>query len=183
MFDQLESRRLLSTVTFTGGKIRIEGTSGNDVIHIARFSKSLGQVIDNGSPILNFNISQVSGISFNGGNGNDLITIGRVNVKSFLVGGAGNDSLSSSEGISKDSIFGGEGSDYLYGGGRRRFPGRRRPLDDTMLGGTGNDTIIPLSSVGNDDFISGGDGSDTVDGSAYPTKIWSGKSATAIPMV
>ncbi len=172
MLDLLENRALLSTVTFTSGKIRIEGTSGNDVVHVAKFSKSQGQVIDNGNVALTFNLNAVSGISFNGGNGNDLITIGRVNIKSYLVGGAGNDSLSCSEGAASDTILGGNGSDYLYGGGGidSLIGGA---AGDTILGGSGNDTIIPLSEQNTDDFISGGAGFDTVNGVDYPNQlIW-----------
>jgi len=170
MLDLLEPRQLLSTVTFTHGKIRIEGTAGNDVVQVVRFSKAQGQVLDNGNVALTFDLKSASGISFNGNAGDDLITIGHVNIKSFLVGGSGNDSLSASDGLASDTILGSDGSDYLFGGaGNDSLEGGA--LDDTMLGGEGNDFIVPLSSVGNDDFISGGNGRDTVDGTKYPTKV------------
>ncbi|MBC7782786.1 MAG: hypothetical protein H7144_03020 [Burkholderiales bacterium] len=170
MLDQLERRFMLSTVSIGQGKLRIEGTANNDAIRVARFSKTQGQVTEGATVLFTFQLREIIGISFNGRAGNDSIELGRINIKSFLVGGSGDDSLSASRGDARDTIFGGDGSDYLFGGGANdSLDGGL--LDDTMLGDSGDDTIIVLSSLGNDDFISGGAGTDIVDGSAYPTKV------------
>lgn len=170
MIDALEPRRLLASVSIVNGILRIEGTSGDDSIAVARFGKSQGQVIDGGNVALTFDLGAVRGISFAGVNGNDLITIGRVNVKSFLNGGEGNDSLSAAQGLGNDTLIGGNGNDYLFGGeGHDILTGNAG--GDTMLGGGANDLINILSDNTGDDFVSGGDGRDTVSAADYPDDV------------
>ncbi len=170
MIDSLESRRLLASVSIVAGKLRIEGTSGNDVIAVARFGAGQAQVIDNGNVAFTFDLAAVRSISFAGLGGDDLITIGRVPLKAYLNGGDGNDSLSASAFDRADTLIGGDGADYLYGG-----PGNDL-LDggadgDLILAGDGDDRIILLSEALTDDTVSGGLGTDTVDASAYPNGV------------
>lgn len=170
MIDRLETRRLLASVGIVNGILRIEGTSGDDTIAVARFNRAEGQVLDGGNVALTFDLAAVRGISFAGGNGNDLITIGRVNVRSFLTGGEGNDSLSAAQGLGNDTLIGGDGNDYLYGGeGNDVLTGNAG--GDTMLGGGANDLINILSDNTGDDFVSGGDGRDTVSAADYPDDV------------
>jgi Ca2+-binding RTX toxin-like protein len=168
MIDALESRRLLSSVTFNAaaGKISITGTNRGDDIAIVRFGQAQVRVIDGGRVALTAGLANVRSITFFGGAGNDRITLGRVAIRAYLDGGIGDDSLSASEGQRNDTILGGDGDDYLFGGaGKDTLNGGNG--GDRMLGGIGDDMVFVKSELPTDDFVSGGDGIDTIDLSTY----------------
>jgi len=97
-----------------------------------------------------------TGVTINGGRGDDL-----------LMGGEGNDTLNGGEG--RDIMAGGAGEDILLGGaGDDRMYGQSG--DDIMLGGDGNDAMS--GGTGHDrmfgdkgsDHMVGGFGNDLIDG-------------------
>lgn len=170
MFESLESRQLLASVGIFNGILRIEGTSSDDQIAIARFNRNQAQVWDSGTVVLVFGLNEIRGISYFGSDGNDLITIGRVNIRSYLNGGSGNDSLSAAQGDGNDTLIGGDGNDYLFGGAQNDILTGGNG-SDTLLGGTGNDLMNILSNASDDDLVSGGDGRDTVSAADYPDPV------------
>jgi Ca2+-binding RTX toxin-like protein len=82
----------------------------------------------------------ISGISYNGGAGDDVVVIGRdVPAPATLRGGPGNDLLVG--GAGNDKLIGGPGDDTLIGrGGDDSLYGG--PGDDKLVGGAGEDTCV-----------------------------------------
>jgi Ca2+-binding RTX toxin-like protein len=90
----------------------------------------------------------ISGIWYDGGEGDDEVAVGRkVPVPVTLRGGPGNDLLVG--GAGNDKLIGGTGNDTLIGRGG----------DDALYGGSGNDVLI--GGPGKDTCV-GGSGADTV---------------------
>jgi Ca2+-binding RTX toxin-like protein len=145
--------------TISGNVLTVNGTSGPDTI-----------VVDLGSGTyeteVNGNIQQLSAtgvtsVVVNGGDGNDVITLGPGMVAGasvqggpgddIITGGPGNDTLGGGQG--NDTIAGTQGDDLIHGGAG----------NDSIGGGQGNDQIF--GGLGND-TITGGQGDDTLDGGA-----------------
>ncbi len=84
--------------------------------------------------------SAVSGISYNGGPGDDLVVVGpKVPIPVTLDGGPGNDVMVG--GAGNDTLIGGPGDDKLVGrGGNDLLNGGSG--EDTLIGGPGTDTCI-----------------------------------------
>jgi Ca2+-binding RTX toxin-like protein len=139
-------------------------------------STSAGRVVldhADGGPISTWPASQVRGIVFNGGAGDDTFIV-RDNspIPVTAYGGAGDDMLTGGSG--NDVLDGGPGCDVLTGGAGNDLltdvnlvpanPGdesdvlRGGPGNDILLGGYGKDT---LDGGAGDDLLEGGDGSDT----------------------
>jgi Ca2+-binding RTX toxin-like protein len=177
------------TVTIVSGKLRVKignvvqpdvdpatvrsislnGGTGKDSINLTGLSPSLywhvsGVTINGGDG--NDTITGSFGAdSINGGNGNDSIVGGDGN--DTLLGGAGNDTLSGlagddeiDSGAGNDSVLGGDGNDELHGGTGL----------DTLDGGNGNDCLHGdadndklIGGAGND-TLRGGTGNDLLDG-------------------
>jgi Ca2+-binding RTX toxin-like protein len=108
------------------------------------------------------------------GSGNDLIVAS--GVPNVVFGNAGNDTIDGSDGI--DTLDGGAGSDRLISGSDAEvFYLFDQPTDrsdhndrfpaDLMLGGAGDDTLVPGTG---DDFMFGGAGNDTADYSHYGSR-------------
>ena len=167
--EPLEARQLLAGVTITNagnGLIRVAGTSGNDHVDVAFFGKDQ-YVVTDGTTTEYFDRSVMTRVTFVGGDGNDLITLGRVPVRAYLEGGLGNDSLSASQSDANDTLIGGEGNDYLFAGpGDDSLDGGNG--GDFMIGNLGNDFLQCKSEVNTDDTVSGGKGNDKVSLSTYP---------------
>jgi Ca2+-binding RTX toxin-like protein len=92
--------------------------------------------------------------TFDGGDGNDLITGGTLN--DLISGGNGNDVLQG--GTGNDTLTGGSNSDKLDGGDG----------NDTLNGGSNSDVLI--GGLG-DDLLDGGASNDTVDYTASVTAV------------
>jgi Ca2+-binding RTX toxin-like protein len=134
----------------------LAGSSGPNEIHISLSADGRTYVIDSSTGLeggggvcanppenpdeLTCEAALISGISYNGGGGDDVVVIGR-NVPApatlrggpgndLLVGGAGNDKLIGGPG--DDTLIGRGGDDWLYGG----------PGDDKLIGGPGEDTCV-----------------------------------------
>ncbi|MFC1859349.1 LamG-like jellyroll fold domain-containing protein, partial [Thermodesulfobacteriota bacterium] len=99
--------------------------------------------------------SGVDAIFFDGGAGNDTLTVAAdVFIPVFAVGGAGDDTIIG--GAGNDTIYGGAGNDILNGG----------TGDDTLYGGDGNDTFKFDDTSGSDTVYELSDvssGNDTLD--------------------
>jgi Ca2+-binding RTX toxin-like protein len=145
--EALEGRQLLSA-SLAKGVLKVSGSSGDDVIRIAKSSTSI-QVSINGAA-QTFKASTVNKLRILAGAGNDSVAIGP-SIPSRISGGPGNDNLTGSK--AADSIDGGDGDDVINGRGG----------NDTLVGGAGNDNLIGLT--GNDSIL-GGDGRDNLSGGA-----------------
>ena len=128
------------------GVLRISGSSGDDVISVAKSGASIDVTIDGVTQ--SFKGGAVRKIRAMAGAGNDSVTINPA-VPSSISGGPGDDTLSGSK--AADSIDGGDGADLLRGGGG----------DDSLVGAAGDDT---LEGQGGNDSLSGGDGRDNLSG-------------------
>jgi len=156
--EMLESRNLLSsTPTLDDGVIIANGTKGADTLSAMLVDGELAVTMN--GVTTNFDLSEVTGLQFNGKKGNDTITIdSSINLPVTLLGDKGNDSL-----------YGGDGNDFLNGGkGRDSLEGGNG--EDSCQGGAGNDDLdggadddTLLGEAGSDD-LNGDDGNDQLNG-------------------
>lgn len=100
--------------------------------------------------------TEIETVTFDGGNGNDVLDASASTQTIVADGGNGRDLLSSGSG--DDTLNGGAGNDVLSGGNG----------NDTLLGGAGDDRL--LGGNGND-ITDGGEGNDTADFSNIPFAI------------
>jgi Ca2+-binding RTX toxin-like protein len=125
---------------FPSGDV-IDGGIGNDVVYLDYYGMSAavsitftsmntanGQTLADGTLIRN-----VEAMFVVGGGGNDS-----------LVGGIGDDTLAGADGA--DFLFGGGGNDLLNAQGSSQFQGGGSLRQDTLDGGSGNDTAYVASS-------------------------------------
>ena len=133
------------------------------------------QVTSASGTIVDELLTDVSGISITGSDGDDAVILD-ASLSSFLGnvslnGAAGDDSLDSSA-VAVNTVFaGGAGNDSLTGGGGRDiFDGgdgddiaTGEAGNDSLTGGAGNDN---LSGGDDDDFLNGNSGNDTLFGGA-----------------
>ncbi|WP_435008999.1 C39 family peptidase [Tundrisphaera lichenicola] len=182
--DPLEHRRLLTTASFAGGILRIDGTDGPDKIWVRNYpaSNQIGidyvMIGDNGQEVSGIQAARISRIEINGKDGDDDIrlsghngsTVNAVTIPSIIFGGAGD-----------DFIVGGERADQIASDADRDRPGFD-PVgndtvvgsggDDSIWGGRGRDTLYGgdgndyLSGQQDDDNLNGGAGDDTILGEA-----------------
>lgn len=110
--------------------------------------------------------SNVAGMEFIGGNGNDIV-YNNTYLGGWLYGRGGNDTIVG--GLGKDYITGGKGSDWLFGGGNDdAINGRGYYLGDPedgidnavdhIYGQQGNDVLVATDTKTS--YLYGGDGSD-----------------------
>jgi hypothetical protein len=149
--DSLERRDVPSSVTvaLSNGVLKIDGTSGDDVVTVApgapiKIGNFFLQTIDvkattNGASPVTFNTSVlgVKSIRFQGFAGNDTFTDSTA-IPCWANGGPGNDTLTGGSG--DDVLIGGAGTNVLNGMG-------------------GNDTLVAVNGTG--DLVAGGAGTDT----------------------
>jgi Ca2+-binding RTX toxin-like protein len=144
--------------------IEVDGGSGNDTINITGTSSSW-----------------TGGLTVNGDDGNDSITIG--DLRTTVLGGDGNDTITI--GAGDDSIVGGAGNDSITGGAG----------SSVITDGDGNDTIVSGTGAsildagnGNDlieandlgETISVGNGKSIIDGGTGNDTITAGSGADTI---
>ena len=141
----------------------IQGTSGNDNIHVSQASGLLGviglyEVDVNGSKQY-MTKQQLEHSEIQSGRGNDKIVVdANVSANMKIDGGSGNDVIIGGRG--DDDLKGGSGRDIILGrNGNDRISGGSG--DDYLLGGKGNDFI---SGGKGRDFIQGGVGNDVLIG-------------------
>ena len=139
-FQQLESRELLAGINLdAAGNLIIFGGSGNDIGQVTTISSTTVRAEISGLASQDFDLADVSSVTFLGLDGNDQFT-NSTSLDSRQIGGAGNDIL-----------IGGTGADLLNGGAG----------DDTLTGNAGVDRLI---GFGGDDVAQGGDGDDIIIG-------------------
>lgn len=161
--EQMESRQLLSTVSFPPANWQYS-LSGNDTINVV--SRTYGgntevefTQVGAGTYIVTVTPfgDPIDAISIDAGAGNDTINAANYFfARATLIGGTGDDSVQGSTQI--DSMLGGDG-------------------DDTFIGSSGNDTIF---GEGGNDSIDGGAGADSLEGSAGTDSIVGGPQSDII---
>jgi hemolysin type calcium-binding protein len=152
------------------GALAIDGTNAADrvALRLQNGDPAILQVDvgDDGSADFSFARAEITRISVDGGNGDDVVRVDEGNgvfsdtIATTIGGGNGDDNLVGGSGAG--TLQGGNGNDMLAGGS-----GAER-----LLGGNGNDSIdgnggndVGLLGNGNDTFVwDPGDGSDVVEG-------------------
>ena len=189
-YSVLEPKNLLAAVSFSGGVITINGTTGNDSATVSNSGSDVS-VTQPGLETESFAASSVSSIVFIGRAGDDFFenstsipsdAFGQAG-NDTLIGGSGNDTLAGN--IGNDIIRGNDGVDRLVAGNG----------DDDVEGGAGNDTILGTAGLnilrgdagndsifgGNDvDEIFGGDGDDQLSGNGDDDTIRGGDGADSV---
>jgi len=149
------------------GNDTLTGADGDDVFIYSDSDLPAGDVLDGGDGFDTISFYTADGTNLFltltdamrtnieevlGGDGNELFSGYSLTSDITLSGGAGNDALESGSG--NDTLIGGDGNDTLKGNGG----------DDGMFGGAGDDWFLYWTGQTNaGDFISGGDGFDTVE--------------------
>ncbi len=148
----VQKRRFVSD-----GVLRINGTNGDDNIHVWLRGDQV-RVVSNGV-LHDYAASNVSSIQVLAFDGNDTVTFNTPGIDCYALGGAGNDTLTG--GAEYDILTGGAGNDVLIGYGG----------NDRLNGSGGNDL---LGGGAGDDRLYGGDGNDTLDGGTGTDQLFGG---------
>ena len=127
MLELLEPRKLLSASLSSEGLLKVEGTSGPDMIDVHREQTHV--VVNVNGHIDQFDADAVHRIQIFGYAGNDRLTEHNLNRPSEIFGGTGNDWMRGDAG--NDVLWGGDGDDAMEGG----------PGADQFNGGSGFDTV------------------------------------------
>ena len=165
-FRQLEDRRLLATITESGGVVTVFGDATDETI-LFQPNDDFTQlrVSATGAVAQTFPYRSISKIVVWGGDGDDTIT-SLVHQTTELDGQDGDDVITG--GWNTDIIRGGNGNDTLTG----QFG------NDRLLGGDGNDELFgntgenELYGGTGDDVIYGGDLNDLIFGDAGDDTLW-----------
>ena len=111
----LDSRRLLSGTTLSGGVLVVEGRSLSDNISVFVESANHNKIdVKVNKVVQSFDASAVTSIQVHGFAGEDAIDVSLVSVPTTLYGDGGNDTIIGGGG--KDRIYGGDGNDSASGG-------------------------------------------------------------------
>src|SRR5262245_53766602 len=115
MLEVLEKRLLLS-VSVSGGVLTVIGTAGNDIVRVGiEFGGTDLEVQEGFEAPVNFPIDTVTKIVIQGLGGNDSLTVEEdVTLPATIDAGGGNDVLRGGSG--NDRLLGGAGNDMLFGG-------------------------------------------------------------------
>lgn len=177
--ESMEGRRLFAVTISEGypGFYEVQGGSGADVIEISVSMTDETMTLDG------VTYSAVSYIYVSGGGGDDTISVlsvdGPGSIGSSLEGDDGSDSLT----LNFDgAVWGGAGNDTIYltdsfrgqvfgEAGNDQIFVSGASVDAEILGGDDNDLI---DCTGNDDgvYVRGGNGNDTIYGSAYADQLY-----------
>ena len=186
VIETLEQRQML-TVTLVSGVLTIQGTPGDDVIHVhlQDGNPNTLMVEDNvqwGGQTSFFDVRSLSHdvfrIVMNGDVGNDELvidetygiirnsfTINGGDGNDTIIGGSGNDVLNGNGG--DDYIWGGAGNNYIYGGdGFDTIYGTANPDDPNFFGDANRGGTNSIFGGNDDDFIVGGPKNDRIAGQA-----------------
>lgn len=164
----LEQKRLLAADVGLAddGQLQITGDAAAEVVSVSRDEGEI--VVDADGSISRFPASDVSKLSFEGGDGDDHFT-NNTDLPSIAYGNDGNDTLIG--GSNDDELRGGDGDDVLVG----------RDGDDELHGDYGNDSLSggdgndDLRGWYGDDALDGGDGDDYLSGYKGDDVAWGGK--------
>jgi Ca2+-binding RTX toxin-like protein len=173
--DFVANSPALNFAALSGNIVTVEGTSGDDVINGAVSNGILS--IKRGSRTQTFDASLVGRIEFYAGDGNDIVDLSGLDIRSYVDGNLGNDHIIG--GSNSDTLSGGAGKDLIEGlGGDDRLNGYGG--NDILVGGDGNDRLYggnqnDLLDGGNGvDRLYGEDGNDTLGGGASNDKLLGG---------
>ena len=160
VLESLEDRRLLSSVTLTGGVLKVVGESdrANDLVVQPAASGKIYVYANNVNKT--FRISDVKSVQFTGGSkGDGIFLASKLELDAVVNAGAGDDDIRLGEG--DDVVNAGDGDDKIW----------TRPGNDKAYGGNGDDRF--LGDDGNDVF-EGGPGNDSADGGGGNDAVLSG---------
>ena len=151
VFESLEDRRLLSSVTLSGGVLRLVGDTNRDndlVVQPKGSSSSLYVYANNVNRTVR--LADVRRVEFTGGSKDDGIFLASsLDIDAVVNAGDGDDDIRLGKG--DDVVNAGDGDDRIW----------TRPGNDRATGGGGDDSF--LGDTGNDTF-DGGAGDDRADG-------------------
>jgi Ca2+-binding RTX toxin-like protein len=159
MIESLEQRRLLSSVFIKNRILNIRGTDQADDIQIQQQRETETSVDGNvflirhllvtvnGAFIGDFSTTDFDKVVVKLYGGDDFFQVGKKDIPFDIDGGDGDDTIYG--GLAADVIRGGAGRNLLYGSG-------------------GNDHFISVSGA---DVLTGGNGNDTADFSAFQTSL------------
>jgi PKD repeat protein len=196
VFEALEDRRLMSSVSLSNGVLTLSGNSNspNDLIVQPSGSRNLYAYANDARKTVA--LSSVRLVKFVGGSKvDDIFLASTLNIDAEVRAGGGNDSVRL--GVGDDYVDAGEGDDRIWtragndkavgGGGNDVFKGDEGndtfdggagsdngdggPGNDTVAGGDGNDTLIGNTG---DDRLEGGDGNDFLRADAGNDKMYGG---------
>jgi Ca2+-binding RTX toxin-like protein len=153
--DFIANSGSLNFATLANSIVTVDGTSDADTITGSVSGGILS--IKRGSRTQTFEASLVGRIEVYAGDGDDVIDLSGVNIRSYVDGNLGNDHLVG--GSNSDTLSGGASKDYILGG----------PGDDRLNGYGGNDILV--GEDGNDRLY-GGNQNDALDGGAGVDRLW-----------
>lgn len=147
LFESLEGRQLLSSISLSSGVLTLTGDSSSTRIAVDYTSGATNLTAKIGSTSKSYAKSSVTSIKINGGSLGEYISVASALwMKASIYGNGGNDTVWSGSG--SDTIYGGDGNDLLGG----------RVGNDSIKGDAGNDT---LDGGDGTDFGDGGTGTNT----------------------
>jgi PKD repeat protein len=150
IFEPLEDRRLLASVSLSNGVLQLVGDSSraNEMVVQRSGSSNLYAYVNNVNKKVA--LSSVKSVKFTGGSKTDDIFLASdLKLNAEARGGAGNDTIRL--GLGNDYADGGDGNDRIW----------TREGNDKAYGGSGDDEIA--ADLG-DDYVDGGAGDDDLDG-------------------
>ena len=149
-----------ASAALADGTLTVEGTVNDDTIFVDKSGSNFAVYV-NGELLGSFKRNQVSSITINGFNGNDLIALNQsISTSSRIHGGSGHDVLIGGNGANE--LHGGAGDDVLYGGNGA----------DSLFGDAGNDSLFGGNGV---DFLDGGDDEDSLFGGNGADLLFNGE--------
>lgn len=153
--DFVANSQALDFATLANNILTVQGTSENDSISASVSAGILS--VKRASRTQTFDASLVGRIEVYAGDGDDLVDLSGVNIRSYVDGNLGNDHIIG--GSNSDTLSGGASKDLIEGG----------PGDDRLNGYGGNDTLV--GQDGNDRLY-GGNQNDSLDGGAGVDRLW-----------
>jgi hypothetical protein len=150
IFEPLEDRRLLSSVSLSNGVLQLVGNSGsaNEMVVQRSGSSNLYAYVNNVNKKVP--LSSVKSVKFTGGSkADDIFLASDLKLNAEVKAGAGDDTVRLGHG--NDYVDGGDGDDRIW----------TREGNDKAYGGNGDDDIA--ADLG-DDYVDGGTGDDDLDG-------------------
>lgn len=138
----------------SSGVLPILGTDAADRITVSHAPGVI--TVDINGVKANYSTNKVTSVAVYSGAGDDYVTIGNGNTKSYVYGGDGNDTLIGGDG--NDSLSGGANKDRIYGA----------QGNDDLRGNGGNDALFGQDGI---DRLFGGDGNDWLDGGSSNDRL------------
>lgn len=175
MFEMLESRSLLSTVSVVGGALTVNGTDGDDLITVVENSGTVHvEYFDAGNQFQTQDLAGITSIDIVGGGGSDALFFTGNSIGAQMLGDGGAET-SHPNGKGHTFVNNGEGhtshgNGNGYGHNHGLAAGDFITVADTGTGASlidgegGDDTVTLLvgNTTGLSTYIAGGDGNDAI---------------------